>query len=142
MPLIVRPTLPEDLPALDRLASYGFESWRGSFGAELVRADRQLWSALDDHLVGFAVVQTLLDEAELQLVLVAPDLRRQGIGGQLMQVVEAGARAKGAGRLLLEVAQTNAAARALYQKRGFKEDGRRRRYYANGDDAVLMSLVL
>jgi ribosomal-protein-alanine N-acetyltransferase len=53
---------------------------------------------------------------------------------------EAGRR--GAGALFLEVAGANAAARALYARMGFRDVGRRRRYYADGTDALVMRAAL
>ena len=52
------------------------------------------------------------------------------------------ARARGATRAFLEVRATNSAAIALYREAGFRETGRRTRYYADGDDALLMSARL
>jgi ribosomal-protein-alanine N-acetyltransferase len=53
------------------------------------------------------------------------------------------ARKNGALAILLEVRESNAAARALYAKVGFREEGRRPRYYRDPDeDAVLMRLRL
>jgi len=52
------------------------------------------------------------------------------------------ARAARAERADLEVRAGNAAAIALYASEGFVPVGRRRRYYGNGEDALLMSLVL
>ena len=45
----------------------------------------------------------------------------------------------GAETLFLEVAHTNTAARNLYAKAGLTETGRRKAYYNNGDDAIVMS---
>jgi ribosomal-protein-alanine N-acetyltransferase len=42
-------------------------------------------------------------------------------------------------RVQLEVRASNQPARALYARAGFVVDGRRPRYYPDGEDAVLMS---
>ena len=56
------------------------------------------------------------------------------------------AAARGAVRVFLEVADDNAAARALYARAGFVEAGRRPGYYAGADgerrDALLLALNL
>jgi ribosomal-protein-alanine N-acetyltransferase len=52
------------------------------------------------------------------------------------------ARGRGAGRAMLEVRRSNAPAIALYRALGFLHDTVRRGYYQDGEDAVLMSLVL
>jgi ribosomal-protein-alanine N-acetyltransferase len=52
------------------------------------------------------------------------------------------AAARGAQEIFLEVAESNAAARALYAKARAQEVGRRRRYYADGADALVLRLVV
>lgn len=51
-------------------------------------------------------------------------------------------RRDGAESVLLEVRASNAAALHLYDSLGFERVGLRRRYYADGEDAVLMTLLL
>jgi ribosomal-protein-alanine N-acetyltransferase len=50
----------------------------------------------------------------------------------------AGAVARGAAAMFLEVSDRNAAARALYAAAGFAKAGRRKRYYADGADALVL----
>jgi ribosomal-protein-alanine N-acetyltransferase len=50
----------------------------------------------------------------------------------------AAARARGAAAMFLEVAAGNTPALALYAREGFAEVGRRRRYYADGADALVL----
>jgi [ribosomal protein S18]-alanine N-acetyltransferase len=52
------------------------------------------------------------------------------------------AAALGARTMFLEVAAANAAARALYAAHGFTEVGLRRRYYGNGDDALMLRCTM
>jgi ribosomal-protein-alanine N-acetyltransferase len=77
---------------------------------------------------------------------VRPAARRSGLGGRLVGEGVLAAAARGAGRVFLEVAEDNAAARALYARAGFVEAGRRPGYYAGADgerrDALLLALKL
>ncbi|MEZ4437105.1 MAG: ribosomal protein S18-alanine N-acetyltransferase [bacterium] len=82
------------------------------------------------------------DEADLAEIAVAPRARRQGLGRRLVDHLVAEARARGVARIYLEVRAGNAAARALYAATGFSPCGRRRRYYSDGEDAVLYRLDL
>lgn len=93
-------------------------------------------------LVGVALGWTVADELEISVVAVAPERRREGVGRALVRALAQVARERGAARAFLEVRAGNAAARALYQEAGFAETGRRARYYADGEDAVLMSATL
>jgi [ribosomal protein S18]-alanine N-acetyltransferase len=65
-------------------------------------------------------------------------LRGQGVGRLLLGSALAAARASGAELVALEVRVTNADAIALYLAAGFREVGRRKKYYDNGEDAILM----
>ncbi len=94
----------------------------------------------DGTVLGYAGLQTVLDEGYINNVAVDPRFRRQGVAGQL---VEAFLRF-GAARLAfltLEVRASNAPAIALYEKYGFAQAGRRRDYYDDPrEDALLMTL--
>ena len=87
---------------------------------------------------GFILARAIADEAEIITLMVAPARRRRGIAATLLAQAEARARAEGAATMFLEVAETNEAARALYTAAGFRQVGRRRRYYPDGGDALLL----
>ena len=97
------------------------------------------WIAtLDDTPVGHLVGQVVLDEAELGSVAVHPSARRRGVAVALLQAAYAGWSEAGAQNAFLEVRVDNVGAVALYARDGWSEVGRRRRYYADGCDALLM----
>lgn len=79
---------------------------------------------------GFAMAQVAADEAEILTIGVSEEWRRHGIGTRLVDGLKRAAARSGAQSLFLEVAESNAAARALYAKSGFTESGRRKGYYA------------
>jgi len=87
---------------------------------------------------GFVLARRAADEAEILTFGVVPEARRRGHGAALLRGAMAVARARGAGAMFLEAAAGNAPALALYAREGFAEVGRRRRYYADGGDAVVM----
>lgn len=81
----------------------------------------------------------ILEEAHITIVAVHPDYQRQGLGQAMVWALLHSAWRRGLERATLEVRESNAAAIALYQKFGFREAGRRRRYYQdNGEDALVM----
>jgi len=96
--------------------------------------------------VGFALYRAVADEAELLTVSVLAESQRGGIGAGLLAACEAGARNAGAARMFLEVAEGNLAARALYDRAGYRECGRRKGYYqrpdGSRDDALVMEKTL
>lgn len=90
---------------------------------------------------GFLIARCGVDGWEIENVIVAAQHRRQGVGSQLLREILQIARQGGATGLLLEVRESNAAARQLYEKFGFAEVGRRRNYYSEPpEDALLLSL--
>ncbi len=99
-------------------------------------------SALIDEAGGMVLLRVAADEAEILTLAVAAEARRRGIGRRLMLAAAEAARRAGAARLFLEVSAANAPARALYEALGFRRVGQRRRYYADGSDALMMVLPL
>ena len=95
---------------------------------------------------GFIVGRVAADEAEVLALGVARERQRLGIGRRLVEKLCRAAARRGAQRLYLEVAESNVAARALYARLGFKENGRRRGYYVRTDapaeDAINLCLPL
>ncbi len=90
-----------------------------------------------DERGGFVLLRVAADEAEILTIGVTA--RRQGIATRLMGDAIGKAAEAGAAVMHLEVAAGNAPARGLYESLGFTQTGRRAKYYANGDDAVLLS---
>ncbi len=91
---------------------------------------------------GFALFRVAADESEVLTLGVRPAARGAGVGAALLDAGMAECARRGARLLLLEVASGNAAAAALYRSRGFVTAGRRRGYYPDGGDALLLSCVL
>lgn len=94
----------------------------------------------DGQVLGYAGLHCVLDEGYIDNVAVAPEFRRQGVAGALLEVFLRFGRAHLA-FLTLEVRASNAPAIALYRKYGLRPVGRRRDYYtAPREDAILMTL--
>lgn len=132
-----------DAPALAALHASAFppaEAW----GADAIRLMLELPGAFGLHRpgAGFVLARVAADEAEILTLAVAPGSRRAGHGAALLAGAMAAAVARGAVAMFLEVSEGNAAARALYEAAGFAEAGRRRRYYADGADALLLQRML
>lgn len=87
---------------------------------------------------GMALLRIAADEAELLTIGVRPAARGRGVGGALLTRSVAECAARGVRWIYLEVAPGNAPAHALYLRHGFTEAGRRRRYYQDGSDALVM----
>lgn len=90
------------------------------------------------RLIGYICAMQLLDEGHIMDVAVDPCVRGSGVGRLLVQRVIDDCCAAGAEFLSLEVRESNTPAVLLYRKMGFVEVGRRKRYYENGEDALMM----
>ena len=92
-------------------------------------------------VLGYAGLLVVLDEGYITNVAVRPEYRRQGIAGELLRVFHRFAAGNKMAFLTLEVRDSNASARALYAKHGFKEVGVRKNYYDHPkEDAIIMTL--
>jgi [ribosomal protein S18]-alanine N-acetyltransferase len=92
---------------------------------------------------GYLVAREIAGEAEILNLAVVPEERRAGLGGTLLDAGLERLAERNAERVWLEVRESNAAAQALYVRRGFATAGRRTRYYrAPVEDALVLSLDL
>ncbi len=108
----------------------------GSFGA---------LAHIEDQPVGLVIALAVGLEAEILTLGVLPNFRRRGIAGRLLTWVTDRLNGAGCRRLLLEVAEDNVTACALYGKLGFAEIGRRPSYYrrlAGTAAAIVLARVL
>jgi ribosomal-protein-alanine N-acetyltransferase len=85
---------------------------------------------------GFAIARISGDEAELLSIGVARGWRRTGIARRMIDTVLAAIERRRVRRLYLEVAEDNPGARALYERYGFVQVGRRDAYYRRRDGTV------
>ncbi|MBP1729143.1 MAG: Acetyltransferase, family [Deltaproteobacteria bacterium] len=95
----------------------------------------------DGRVVGYICPMQVLDEGHILNVAVDPDCRGLGVGRSLVQRVLDDFCASGAAFVSLEVRVSNGAAISLYRQMGFAEVGRRKRYYENGEDALMMEYL-
>jgi ribosomal-protein-alanine N-acetyltransferase len=97
-------------------------------------------------LMGYLVAMPGVDEVHLLNITVAPAHQRQGWARFMLDALVLWSRGQRAQWLWLEVRQSNAAARRLYERYGFAQVGLRKAYYPAGhqqrEDAVVMSLNL
>ena len=94
-----------------------------------------LWG---DTLAGYIGSQSVLGESDMMNVAVAPEFRRRGVGRALVQALLA-ALAADNHCLSLEVRASNEPALALYRQLGFRQVGRRPRYYSKPvEDALIL----
>jgi [ribosomal protein S18]-alanine N-acetyltransferase len=145
----VRPAIAADIPRIMQLergireaAHWTKEHYEALFAQSpsprlaLVIEDEKLLHAF---LVGIRIAI----DWEIENILVAAAMRRQGYASQLMGTFLDTARREGAKSVFLGVRESNHAARCLYEKLGFRQMGRRPQYYRNPEeDALTLRLTL
>ena len=121
-----------DLPAIASLHAVCFEDpWHTELLGRILSAHGTfgLFSRPRGKVVGFVLCRSSGQEGEILSLAVAPGLRRNGLGGALLEAAMTQALKQDIEALFLEVAEDNEAARRLYQKFGFATVGRRPNYY-------------
>jgi len=134
------PAHPTAMAAIHAAAFAGGEAWNAAIMAAQLSLPGTF--GLIDESGGMILARAVADEAEILTLAVDPAARRRGLGRELVREAARIAVARGAARLLLEVSAANQPARALYAGLGFVQAGRRRRYYVNGSDALILALKL
>jgi ribosomal-protein-alanine N-acetyltransferase len=134
----------EDIPDVHEIERQSFPvPWPAyAFRQEIEtnRLARYLVARVGDETVAYGGIWLMVDEAHVTTFAVMPAWRRHGVGARLMFDLMRVAAEVGASVATLEVRLSNAAARALYQRFGFRPVGVRPRYYSdNGEDALIMT---
>lgn len=88
--------------------------------------------------IGIGCLWAILEEAHITLLGIHPDYRGQGLGMAMLHALLREATNRQLERATLEVRVSNHLAISLYQKFGFQEAGRRRRYYQDTDEDALI----
>ncbi len=132
---MIRAARSDDVPAM---AAFGPGWTADQIAEQLSNPDaRLLVLELEGRVAGYAIGWAVASETHVLEIAVIASLRRRGHGGRLWTALH---EACGGGAAFLEVRASNSAALALYERAGFQRVGLRRRYYGDGEDAVLMTL--
>ncbi len=134
---------PAEMAQLHRAEPTGQRAWSEAEFSTMLSASNALSVTCD---AGFAVGQVIVNEAELFLIMTKPEHRKQGIGHRILATFEQRALQNNIRRIILEVAYSNVAARALYTSNGYQQIAVRKNYYTfpNGShaDAIVMEKYL
>jgi ribosomal-protein-alanine N-acetyltransferase len=148
-PYRIRTAGPFDLDEIARIESESFlVPWkREFFSSELVEPHRYVRVlGRDDggqpRIGGYLFAVALYEEFHVNKIATDLRLRHQGYGRVLLEDALARARSAGSAAVTLEVRISNSAARGFYRSYGFTEAYRRRAYYQDGEDALVLVLSL
>jgi ribosomal-protein-alanine N-acetyltransferase len=145
MPLAIRSAALNDVPAILAIEQQAPSAahWTREQYNQLVSGGVVLVAEEAGGLCGFVCAQAVAGEWEIENVVVAAGSLRRGIASELTRALIQRAKDQAASALLLEVRESNLAARGLYEKHGFREVGHRPAYYKDpAEDAILYTLRL
>jgi [ribosomal protein S18]-alanine N-acetyltransferase len=143
--LVERLATPEDLDGVMAIeeASFNNPTSREWYEGELQRPEICFIYVLrtaSNPVAAFCAFWLVADQAHINNLAVRPELRGQGLGTQLLEVIIVEAANRGADILTLEVRQSNEPARRLYERSGFFQAGVRKNYYTNPvEDALILN---
>ena len=141
--LCIKQMTTEDLDAVSSVEKAVFSMpWtKDGFAAALDMAGSNYLVAIDDenNLVGYCGYYSVLDEAEITNVAIAPPYRKKGYAKAMLLKLLEQAKQNGIKTVVLEVRFSNADAIGLYEKLGFCKLGIRKNFYElPKEDAIIM----
>ena len=144
--IVIEPMGLDDLPAVQAIEQASFTApWPPhAYRSELEsnRLAHYLVARAGEAVTAFGGMWLMVDEAHITTFAVHPAWRRQRIGERLLLAFLDIATELGANEATLEVRLSNLAARALYEKYGFRPVGLRPRYYSDDhEDALIMTTL-
>lgn len=129
-----------DVPAALNIAQQApaASQWTAEQYRSLIVQGVMLVAERENKICGFIAAQTGGGNWEIENVVVGKEYLRQGIASLLVREIMKRARMGKASEVILEVRESNHAARSLYEKMGFRRQGVRPAYYRNPSEAAIL----
>lgn len=118
-----------------------YAPWTAKQFLESVEKDHCWVMTLAEEVVGFCIMQTVLDEANLLLMAIRPDQQGKGLGFALLDYAIAQLGEKCV-QIFLEVRESNLTAIQLYEKIGFHQIDIRKNYYPLPNNAKEHAVIM
>jgi len=113
--------------------------WSEDFILESYKSGTRFFVAVENgRVIGYIGISCILDEGYIANIAVYPNARKKGVGTALLERVFSLARDEGLSFVSLEVRVSNTTAISLYEKLGFKQEGRRPNFYREPDEDALI----
>jgi ribosomal-protein-alanine N-acetyltransferase len=146
----IRPFKIDDLRDVNEIEKDSFsDPWPSTFFYYLYNKASHLFlvAEVEGELVGYIIGEIReamfggcserLKTGHIMNIAVNKELRNQGIGSRLIEMIEKGFREKDASQAVLEVRESNKLAKTFYVEKGWNEIDRVRAYYSD-EDAIIM----
>ena len=110
------------------------------FKSELENSNSQYFVAIQDsEIVGFAGIWKAIDDMHITNIVTKISKRHSGIASILLEKLIEVSKEETVKSLTLEVNENNTYAIKLYEKYNFKKIGLRKNYYAQNENAIIMT---
>lgn len=120
------------------------EPWSFQMLASSFDSENFYGLAVEDggEIIGYGGITVTYETADIENVAVTEAFRKSGVGSSILRELLSIAKKKGAEKVFLEVRVSNSPAMSMYLKHGFRGVHARTRYYANGEDCIVMTKEL
>jgi ribosomal-protein-alanine N-acetyltransferase len=140
--LEISPMTLDDIPAVLEIEVASFQStWPPNAFANELRDNKLAFyfvGRLDGRIVAYGGIWVILEDSHVTTIAVAPELRGQRLGEEMLVCLLDEAIARGASWITLEVRESNEPAQRLYRKYGFTVVSTRRGYYSDNNESALV----
>ncbi len=93
----------------------------------------------DTQVIGYSIALCAADSADLLNICIHPDYQHQGLGNKLFAHQLQVSNIK---EIFIEVRTSNSSAFSFYEKLGFKPVDKRKKYYSDGEDAIILHFAI
>ncbi len=137
----IRPLKYLDFDCLDRIVKTDFpDGWNKQMLLSAMDSGRFFGFVLEiDKIISFITYEVGVDgTADIQSVYTLKEYRQKGFAKTLLKNAITDCENRGMQKIFLEVRENNFSAIKLYQSFGFKQISVRKKYYSDGENAVVM----
>ena len=145
MDILIRKASWRDMRELGALEKCCFEQdswpWYDLLAALLFPETVRFVLLIEDRIVGFVIGdrRSGIDMGWIATICVHPDFRGTGLGERLLRTCEETLATR---RIRLTLRPSNLQARRLYERMGYIEVDRWKKYYRGGEDGIVMEKVI
>lgn len=133
----ILPITEKDIDAVIKLDESFSDGWNKSMLLSGLNNGLKIFGVFDDTLKGYISYEKYTDYADIEIVLVKTEERKKGYGGELISFVLSKLDEDNIGKIFLEVRKSNLPAISLYEKFGFVLINERKKYYPDGENALV-----
>ena len=140
--ILIRSMQPKDVQAVTQIEQQvQTHPWTAQQFLESVESYQSTVIEQQNQILGFCILQPVLDEANLLLMAIHPEFQGQGLGYQLLEKSIELLKNHPV-QIFLEVRESNLVAIKLYEKSGFHQIDLRRNYYPKPDGTREHAIIM